>query len=73
MKIKNGWEPELQRARTNYLQLMLNCLTGSIYQDSPIQLNNIDKYNDELREYGWDWPSVAHTMIGRKRLQMSET
>ena len=62
-------EEQLQHQRNNYLGLMIDCLTGSIYQDAPIQLNNIKKYDDELREYGWDWPSIAHTMIGRKRLK----
>jgi hypothetical protein len=60
---------EFQRIRNSYLELMHSCLTGSIYHDTPIHLNNITEYNDELREYGWDWPSVAHTMIGRKRLE----
>jgi len=60
---------ERERIRMDYLNLMVNCLSGSIYQDTPIRLNNIYEYDDELREYGWDWPSVAHTMIGRKRLK----
>lgn len=60
---------KLTSSGDDYLELLLNCLTGSIYQDEPIKLNNIIEYNDELREYGWDWPSVAHTMIGRKRLK----
>ena len=60
---------ELQHSRDDYLDLMLNCLTGTIYQDSSTQMNVTTEYNDELRESGWDWPSVAHTMIGRKRLK----
>ena len=64
---------EIQRCRNDYLELMHNCLSGSIYQDAPIKLNNITEYDDELREYGWDWPSVAHTMIGRKRLKNVQT
>lgn len=62
-------ERELQSSRDLYLSLMLNCLTGTIYQDKSTQMGVTTKYNDALRESGWDWPSVAHTMIGRKRLQ----
>ena len=60
---------ELQRSRDHYLSLMLNCLTGSIYQDASIQMGETTEYKDDLRESGWDWPSTAHTMIGRKRLK----
>ncbi|ATX81420.1 O-methyltransferase/demethyldecarbamoylnovobiocin O-methyltransferase [Mariprofundus ferrinatatus] len=55
--------------RNEYLDLMLKCLTGSIYHDAPTKLNSIVEYDDELREYGWDWPTVAHSMIGRKRMR----
>jgi hypothetical protein len=27
------------------------------------------EFNAELREYGWDWPSKAHSMIGSKRME----
>lgn len=64
---------ELARVRNDYLSLMINCLSGSIYNDPAIPIINIQGYNDELREYGWDWPSVAHTMIGRKRLENIRT
>lgn len=60
---------ELQCSRDHYLDLMINCLTGTIYQDGSTQMDVTTEYNDELRESGWDWPSVAHTMIGRKRLK----
>lgn len=52
----------------DYLQLMQNCLSGSIYEDPPLKVLGAEKFDPELREYGWDWPSVAHTMIGKKRL-----
>ena len=60
---------ELQRSRDHYLNLMLSCLTGSIYQDASTQMGETTEYKDDLRESGWDWPSTAHTMIGRKRLK----
>lgn len=49
-----------------YLDLMKKCLINSIYQDKPLCF--ADKYEHDRRENGKDWPSVAHTMIGLKRL-----
>jgi hypothetical protein len=59
----------LRRVRDRYLQLMQNCLTGSIYEDPPLKVLGNEQFNAELREYGWDWPSKAHSMIGRKRME----
>lgn len=47
---------------------MLDCLTGSIYEDPPLKVLGIETFDPNLREYGWDWPSVAHSMIGRQRM-----
>lgn len=47
-----------------YLDLMKKCLMNSIYQDK----SSSGTYHQELRENGLDWPSVAHTMIGKHRL-----
>lgn len=58
----------LRRVRNRYLQLMENCLTGSIYEDPPLKVLGSERFDAELREYGWDWPSKAHSMIGRKRM-----
>lgn len=58
----------LRRVRERYLQLMLGCLTGSIYEDPPLKALGSDTFDAKLREYGWDWPSVAHSMIGRRRM-----
>lgn len=58
----------LRRVRERYLQLMLNCLTGSIYQDPPLKTLGSETFDATLREYGWDWPSMAHSMIGRRRM-----
>jgi len=43
-----------------YLNLMKSCLLNSIYRN--------DNYDEHRREYGRDLPVVAHTMIGKKRL-----
>jgi O-methyltransferase len=59
---------ERYRNIDNYLSLMERCLTGTIYEDAPLSALGQKNYDAELREYGWDWPSNAHTMIGVKRL-----
>lgn len=51
-----------------YLDLLKRCLTNIIYQDPSTVLGEdlpFDMYN---RVQGRDWPVVAHTMIGIKRL-----
>jgi hypothetical protein len=58
-------EIELQRGR--YLELLLNCIIGAIYRDPALRGDKT--YNAEVRDYGWDWPSNAHSMIGRKRME----
>jgi hypothetical protein len=64
-----NWYAEDRRRLTNrYLSLMQKCLTGTIYEDPPLKALGSEIFDSRLREYGWDWPSVAHTMIGEKRL-----
>jgi len=51
------------QARERYLELMKRCLMGLMYEDQ------IGAPPDRrARMEGMDWPSVGHTMIGRKRL-----
>jgi macrocin-O-methyltransferase TylF-like protien len=59
---------ELQRLRDSYLSLIESCLTGIIYEDKPLKALGTEVYDASLREVGRDWPSMAHTMIGVKRL-----
>jgi hypothetical protein len=47
---------------------MQSCLTGTIYEDPPLKAWGNEHFDPELREYGWDWPSKAHSMIGSKRM-----
>jgi O-methyltransferase len=58
---------EIEVQRDRYLQLLLSCIIGTIYRDPPLLGDKT--FNAEVREYGWDWPSSAHSMIGRKRMQ----
>jgi O-methyltransferase len=59
---------EQQRLRDCYLSLIQACLTGTIYEDKPFKVVGGDVYDSSIREVGRDWPSMAHTMIGVKRL-----
>ena len=67
---KLSWhQNERYRNIDKYLTLLQKCLTGMIYDDPSLKVMGVGGgFNKELREYGWDWPSVAHTMIGEKRL-----
>ena len=52
--------------RRLYIDLMIKCLTNTIYEDISMDRNI---YDPLLRKTGQDWPSCAHTMIGEKRLR----
>lgn len=60
--------PEAKRLRNLYLGLMQDCLIGRIYEDPPLQVLGLEGFDAFRREVGQDWPSVAHTMIGRRRM-----
>lgn len=59
---------DAKKIRDLYLHTIQHCLTGTIYNDPPLKVNGLEDFDPTLREYGWDWPSVAHTMIGQKRM-----
>ncbi|MBK7541631.1 MAG: class I SAM-dependent methyltransferase [Candidatus Competibacteraceae bacterium] len=56
------------QAAALYLDLMKKILTNSIYEDPNAGPWQAPAYARPLRESGQDWPLVAHTMIGLKRL-----
>lgn len=56
------------KVRDLYRDLLIRCLTNSIYQDPSFSPFTEAKYAQSSRDEGRDWPSIAHTMIGRKRL-----
>lgn len=60
---------EVDRQREAYLRLLMSCLVGLIYRDPPLRDPDAKGFDPEVREYGWDWPSNAHSMIGKKRMQ----
>ncbi|MEU4804557.1 TylF/MycF family methyltransferase [Actinosynnema sp. NPDC023587] len=53
-----------------YLDLMKRVLTNLVYEDAPIKVFDLGDgaAPESSRLLGRDWPSVAHTMIGLKRL-----
>lgn len=59
----------LHDMRERYLQLVARALDGTIYEDPPLASNGGAAFDMNLRMHGWDWPSVAFTMVGTKRLQ----
>lgn len=58
--------------RDLYLNLLRDTLTGFVYRDPPINTRPWWKrrkgFSEKLRHEGGDWPSLAHTMIGRARI-----
>ena len=63
------WHKENQyKYADKYLTIVQKCIAGTIYEDPPMKVLGPEVFNPQLREYGGDWPSIAHTMIGEKRL-----
>ncbi len=64
-----------EHLRSMYLELLKSALVGKLIEDKPkmvfshwTDLFKPKRFNPELREGGKDWPTIAHTMIGQKRL-----
>lgn len=70
--------------RDMYLDLMVDVLINDIYKDPPFLqrppskikrafgikgATKVAEYGADAREKGVDWPTVAHSMIGRKRME----
>lgn len=58
-----------ETARDLYLDLLIKILTNTIYCDPSTNPANAGPYSPELRADGRDWPAVAHTMVGVRRLE----
>lgn len=60
----------MDAAQHLYLDLLKRTLTGMVYEDpsSPVLSSAQTSYAASVRQVGGDWPSRAHTMIGRQRL-----
>jgi hypothetical protein len=55
--------------RDLYLDLLLRAVANTIYGDPNQSPWSPKTYDRSLRETGGDWPLIAHTMVGVKRLQ----
>jgi O-methyltransferase/8-demethyl-8-(2,3-dimethoxy-alpha-L-rhamnosyl)tetracenomycin-C 4'-O-methyltransferase len=62
-------EPETARVRAAYLDLVRDSLIGRLNEDPPLAASKVDRYYDNVREQGWDWPSKAPSMIGARRME----
>ncbi len=51
-----------------YIDLIKRTVANTIYQDPNFTLERRSEYQQDSRNEGRDWPTVAHTMIGIKRL-----
>ncbi|MGW7361664.1 TylF/MycF family methyltransferase [Streptomyces sp. NPDC054802] len=58
-----------------YLDLLEKVVTNLVYEDAPIPNEWFpeQEFRPENRETGTDWPSVAHTMVGLKRIHNIRT
>ena len=56
-------------ARQLFLDLLIKVLANTIYEDPSIHPDNTGSFQPELRSKGLDWPAVAHTMVGVRRLE----
>ncbi len=70
-------DPAAVRSTKLYLDLLELCLCNLIYRDPPRGHSDTHilrprgagaGFDEGIRNEGKDWPSVAHTMIGRERL-----
>jgi Macrocin-O-methyltransferase (TylF) len=61
-------EAPMKDAKDLYLDLLKRCLTNMIYQDAGVLGGEPVPFDLHHRGEGRDWPAVAHTMIGIKRL-----
>lgn len=59
----------IEVVRELYLDLLARCVTNTVYSDPPMPRLGAATYSDVDRLIGRDWPSVAHTMIGRIRVE----
>jgi hypothetical protein len=62
--LQGAAEEKRAHAGALYLDLLVKCVTNTIYKDRSKEKD----YNEAARNEGSDWPAVAHTMIGVARM-----
>ena len=55
--------------RELYLDLLIKVLANTIYRDGSMHPESSGSFQSELRTQGRDWPEVAHSMAGIRRLE----
>ena len=76
---RRGYDPDAIKPVTGlgrtYLDLIRNCVLGLIHEDPGIVAGRVGTvpFSAAHRENGLDWPSVAHSMIGTKRMLNLQT
>jgi len=55
--------------RELYLDLLIKILTNMIYGDPSIHPSRAGPFHPVVRSEGRDWPAIAHTMVGLRRLE----
>ncbi len=55
--------------RDLYLDLLIKILSNVIYGDPSISPGHVGLFEPPVRSEGRDWPSVAHSMAGLRRLE----
>jgi hypothetical protein len=66
-------DQDLAALRAAYLDLIRDSLIGRLNQDPPLPASKVDRYYENVREKGWDWPANAPSMIGLKRMSNVRT
>jgi O-methyltransferase len=51
-----------------YVDLLIRVIANTIYRDPPMDPWTGRNFHAKSREIGGDWPSMAHSMVGLKRL-----
>src|SRR5436190_11541428 len=62
-------EAHLASLRASYLDVVRDSLIGRLNEDPPLPASKVDRYYDNVREQGLDWPSTAPSMIGARRME----
>jgi hypothetical protein len=61
-------QDEVAGLRAAYLDLMRDSLIGRLNEDPALPASKVEGYRYDHRESGWDWPSLAPSMIGARRM-----
>lgn len=54
-----------------YVDLMVRAITNTIYEDPPLPTWGQRTFDKNTRDVGRDWPSLAHSMVGERRLRLT--